>query len=221
MKPCFGYSRVSTLKQGERVSFDAQKEAILVFAQRRSLTVTRWYEEKQTAAKGGRSVSNSMLTQVRRGHAQGVIIHKIDHSARNLRDWTKSSELLDIGINVFIDTERPPPSCTTSSMLWRRDCYAQHTPPGRLFLDEDWLAPSLPGEPFLVRVTRVQPGRAGSGTEAGELRKYPHQDLRTGFAGYGARDRERGETGFALSVSATLTGAGSGSPEKPAFRKCA
>lgn len=79
----------------------------------------------------------------------------------------------------------------------------------------------LPGEPFLVRVTRVQSGRSESGTEAGELRKYPHQDLRTGFAGYGARDRERGETGFALSVSATLTGAGSGSPEKPAFRKCA
>ncbi|MBT55585.1 MAG: hypothetical protein CMF72_19575 [Mameliella sp.] len=179
MKPCFGYIRVSTLKQGERVSFDAQKEAILVFAQRRSLTVTRWYEEKQTAAKGGRSVSNSMLTQVRRGHAQGVIIHKIDHSARNLRDWTKSSELPDIGINVFIDTERPPPSCTASSMLWRRDRYARHTPPGRLFLDDDWLAPS--GRAFSCSGDTSATGPCRVWHRGGRIAKIPLPGFENGF----------------------------------------
>ncbi|MBV6635207.1 MAG: recombinase family protein [Mameliella sp.] len=105
MKSCFGYIRVSTLKQGEGVSLDAQKDAILAFAERQSLTITRWFEEKQTAAKGGRPVFNQMLTQLRRRRAQGVIIHKIDRSARNLRDWAMFSELPDIGIDVFIATE--------------------------------------------------------------------------------------------------------------------
>ncbi len=105
MKPCFGYIRVSTVKQGEGVSLDAQKDAIQSFAERQSLTVIRWFEEKQTAAKGGRPVFNLMLNQLRRCHAQGVIIHKIDRSARNLRDWAMFSELPDIGIDVFIATE--------------------------------------------------------------------------------------------------------------------
>lgn len=105
MKSCFGYIRVSTQKQGEGVSLDAQKDAILAFAERQSLTVSKWFEEKQTAAKGGRPVFNQMLTQLRRGRAQGVIIHKIDRSARNLRDWAMFSELPDIGVDVFIATE--------------------------------------------------------------------------------------------------------------------
>lgn len=32
MKPCFGYIRVSTQKQGEGVSLEAQRDAILAFA---------------------------------------------------------------------------------------------------------------------------------------------------------------------------------------------
>ncbi|MDU8914195.1 recombinase family protein, partial [Aestuariicoccus sp. MJ-SS9] len=87
------------------MSLDAQKDAIQGFAQRQSLTVIKWFEEKQTAAKGGRPVFNQMLSQLRRGRAQGVIIHKIDRSARNLRDWAMFSELPDIGIDVYIATE--------------------------------------------------------------------------------------------------------------------
>ena len=48
MKPCFGYIRVSTQKQGEGVSLEAQKDAITVFASRNDLTVTQWFEEKET-----------------------------------------------------------------------------------------------------------------------------------------------------------------------------
>ena len=32
--------------------------------------------------------------------ALGVIIHKIDRSARNLRDWAKLGDLIDRGLNV-------------------------------------------------------------------------------------------------------------------------
>lgn len=105
MKPCFGYIRVSTQKQGEGVSLTAQKEAIQAFASHHQLSVTKWFEEKQTAAKGGRPIFNQMLRQLKKGRAEGVIIHKIDRSARNLRDWAMFSELPDIGVSVFVATE--------------------------------------------------------------------------------------------------------------------
>ncbi|MCE8005967.1 recombinase family protein [Aestuariivita sp.] len=105
MKPCFGYIRVSTQKQGEGVSLDAQKDAITVFASRNDLTVTKWFEEKETAAKSGRPVFTAMLKQLKQGKAQGVIIHKIDRSARNLRDWAMFSELPDAGVSVYVATE--------------------------------------------------------------------------------------------------------------------
>jgi len=105
MKPCFGYIRVSTQKQGEGVSLEAQKDAITVFASHHNLTVTKWFEEKQTAAKGGRPQFNLMLRQLKRKAASGVIIHKVDRAARNPRDWAMFSELPDLGIEVFVATE--------------------------------------------------------------------------------------------------------------------
>ena len=105
MKPCFGYIRVSTQKQGEGVSLEAQKDAIQSFADCQGLLVTKWFEEKQTAAKGGRPIFNQMLQKLKRGAAQGVIIHKIDRSARNLRDWAMFSELPDAGVSVYVATE--------------------------------------------------------------------------------------------------------------------
>ena len=51
MKTCFGYVRVSTAKQGEGVSLEAQKEAIRAFADRQGFSLVRWFAEKETAAK--------------------------------------------------------------------------------------------------------------------------------------------------------------------------
>lgn len=105
MKPCFGYIRVSTQKQGEGVSLEAQKDAITGFASRNNLTITKWFEEKQTAAKGGRPFFNQMLRQLRRGDARGVVVHKADRAARNPLEWALFSELPDFGVDVFIATE--------------------------------------------------------------------------------------------------------------------
>lgn len=105
MKPCFGYIRVSTVKQGDGVSLQEQKDAIEVFASRQNIEVTEWFEEKETAAKSGRPIFNRMLKELRRGKASGLIMHKIDRSARNLKDWAIVSELPDQGIDVFIATE--------------------------------------------------------------------------------------------------------------------
>jgi len=92
---------VSTQKQGEGASLDAQKDAITDFARRNDLDVIKWFEEKETAAKSGRPVFNQMLRQLKQGRAQGLIMHKIDRSARNLRDWALVSELPKFGVKPY------------------------------------------------------------------------------------------------------------------------
>lgn len=106
MRKFFGYVRVSTAKQGEHgVSLQEQRDAITRFAERTGLTISAWFEERETAAKRGRRVFNEMLKQLRQGKAVGVIIHKIDRSARNLRDWADLGELIDRGIEVQFANE--------------------------------------------------------------------------------------------------------------------
>jgi site-specific DNA recombinase len=94
------YLRVSTPKQGERVSLLTQREAIARFAERKGLLVTDWYEEKETAARRGRPVFGN-LSLLRQGKADGLIVHKVDRGARNLKDWADLGELIDQGIPVY------------------------------------------------------------------------------------------------------------------------
>jgi site-specific DNA recombinase len=82
-----------------------QREAITRYAQRFNLTINRWFEEQQTAAKRGRPIWNDMLRLLRKDKAQGVVIHKIDRSARNLKDWSDLGELIDQGIEVHFANE--------------------------------------------------------------------------------------------------------------------
>lgn len=46
-----------------------------------------------------------MLRQLKQGKAHGVIIHKIDRSARNLKDWADLGELIDAGVEVQFANE--------------------------------------------------------------------------------------------------------------------
>ncbi|CAN7520792.1 recombinase family protein [Rhizobium sp. LjRoot254] len=105
MSKCFGYVRVSTVKQGEGVSLDAQREAIEHFAARNGITIVKWFVEKETAAKSGRPVFNDMIRLLKRRSADGVVMHKIDRSARNFADWAKIGDLSDAGIDVHFATE--------------------------------------------------------------------------------------------------------------------
>ena len=106
MGNCFAYARVSTPRQGEKgVSLPEQKEAIMRYATAHGLEVTRWFEERESASrKGGRAFAE-MLRLLRLGRAQGVIIHKIDRSARNLEDWADVARLSDAGVDVHFATE--------------------------------------------------------------------------------------------------------------------
>ena len=46
-----------------------------------------------------------MIAALRKGQADGLVIHKIDRSARNFGDWAKIGELADAGIDVHFATE--------------------------------------------------------------------------------------------------------------------
>lgn len=101
MKRFFAYIRVSTAKQGEHgVSLQEQHDAIVRYAEREKLTISEWFEERETAAKRGRPIFNKMIVRLKRGEADGVLIHKIDRSARNLKDWADLGEMIDHGAVV-------------------------------------------------------------------------------------------------------------------------
>lgn len=106
MNKFFAYIRVSTPRQGEHgVSLQEQKDAISGYAKHNNLKIISWFEERQTAAKRGRPGFTLMLRLLKRGKADGVIIHKIDRSARNLKDWADLGEMIDQGIEVYFVNE--------------------------------------------------------------------------------------------------------------------
>lgn len=106
MGKVLAYARVSTPRQGEKgVSLTEQKAAIERYAEQHNLEIIRWFEERETAAKTGRYEFTTMLRLLRLKVADGVIIHKIDRSARNLKDWVDLGKLVDAGADIHFATE--------------------------------------------------------------------------------------------------------------------
>lgn len=100
MKSYFGYIRVSTPKQGRGVSLDEQRSAILAFAAQLGVKIAEWFVETETAARQGRKEYTKMIRALESGTAAGVVIHKIDRGARNMKDWANLGELIDAGVDV-------------------------------------------------------------------------------------------------------------------------
>lgn len=105
MGKVFAYARVSTPRQGQGVSLPEQRSAIERYAEQHNLTIIRWFEERESAAKTGRSEFDTMLRLLRLKVAEGVIIHKIDRSMRNLEDWVDLGKLVDSGADLHFATE--------------------------------------------------------------------------------------------------------------------
>ena len=106
MNSYFAYIRVSTVKQGEHgSSLQEQRDAIQSFAARNHMRIAEWFEERETAAKIGRREFSRMVAALKKKKAVGVIFHKIDRSARNLRDWSAVQDLADQGIDVRFTQE--------------------------------------------------------------------------------------------------------------------
>src|SRR5262249_53399120 len=102
----FAYIRVSTPRQGEGVSPEQQRFEIERYAAIHGLKITRWFQEKKSAAHTGRPVFDKMLQLLRIGNVAGVVIHKIDRSVRNLEDWIDVVKLVEkVGVRVHFATE--------------------------------------------------------------------------------------------------------------------
>lgn len=105
-KQYFSYIRVSTQRQGRSgTSLIEQQAAIENYAGVWKLPIVKRFEERETAAKQGRPVFLEMLKQLQKRKANGVIIHKIDRSARNLIDWGKLLALADSGLEIHFASE--------------------------------------------------------------------------------------------------------------------
>jgi len=105
-KKYFSYVRVSTQRQGQTgTSIAEQMSAIDSYALRHGLNIIRRFEERETAAKTGRPVFLDLLKGLKNNAAQGLIIHKIDRSARNLKDWAELGSLIDLGVEVHFANE--------------------------------------------------------------------------------------------------------------------
>ncbi len=105
-KKYFSYIRVSTQRQGEQgTSLAEQQAAIDRFAVSNGLNIIRRFAERETAAKLGRPVFLTLLKELRAQRACGVIIHKIDRSARHLTDWADLMTLTDSGVEVYFASE--------------------------------------------------------------------------------------------------------------------
>jgi DNA invertase Pin-like site-specific DNA recombinase len=101
MKSYVAYIRVSTAKQGQHgSSLQEQRDAILSFANRQNLHIAEWFEDRETAAKKGRTQFMRMMAALEKQRAGGVILHKIDRGARNLWDWARIQDLIDVGVEV-------------------------------------------------------------------------------------------------------------------------
>ena len=105
MQGYIGYIRVSTVKQGEGVSLEVQKDAISRYAERNQFQIALWLEEMETAAKRGRPVFHQAMKPLRQGKHRGMILHKLDRGARNLKDWAEIGELSDQGVEVHFVNE--------------------------------------------------------------------------------------------------------------------
>ncbi len=106
MKKCYAYIRVSTLKQKEKSSsLEMQRLAITTYAARNGIELMGWFEEWETAAKRGRPAFSKLVKLIRSRSDIGVVIHKIDRGARNLKDWADLGELIDAGVEIHFAHE--------------------------------------------------------------------------------------------------------------------
>lgn len=70
-------------------------------ARQKGVEISKFFSEMETAAKQGRPKFTQMIRELRAGAAEGLILHKIDRGARNLREWSDITDLIELGIKVY------------------------------------------------------------------------------------------------------------------------
>lgn len=101
MTSYIAYLRVSTIRQGESgVSLSEQRLDIESYARLHKIPITNWFTEVQSATSNKRPIFRKVVNLLRDGKTGGLLIHKIDRSARNLTDWSTLGTLLDTGVDI-------------------------------------------------------------------------------------------------------------------------
>jgi site-specific DNA recombinase len=91
-----GYLRVSTARQREGFSLEAQREAIERYCQARGYELVAIEEESESAIKT-RPVFQRAKAQVLDGKVDGLIVAKLDRLGRSVRDLANIAEELSRG----------------------------------------------------------------------------------------------------------------------------
>src|SRR3989338_5651275 len=98
MTKYFIYCRKSSEDEERQVlSIEAQLTELREFAKQNSLFIVREYEESQSAKEPGRPVFNTMLGEIEKGTAQGILAWNPDRLARNSVDGGRVIYLVDTG----------------------------------------------------------------------------------------------------------------------------
>ena len=79
------------------LSIEAQLTELREFAKQQNLFIVREYEESQSAKEPGRPVFNTMLGEIEKGTAQGILAWNPDRLARNSVDGGRVIYLVDTG----------------------------------------------------------------------------------------------------------------------------
>lgn len=93
-----GYARVSTHKQ----DYEAQKEDIEEFCQKRDYEVIDILSEKVTGRNAGRPQWNRVLDAVNRSKIDGVVFTRVDRVARSVKNLLNLLELFEKSQVMFL-----------------------------------------------------------------------------------------------------------------------
>lgn len=137
-----GYCRVSTDEQvNEGVSLTAQEEKIRAYCQLHSLTLVHvQHEDKglKSAKTLDRKVLQSVLSDLDRGVADGIVVAKLDRLTRRMRDWTDLLEnrfveggSLLYSVNEHVETRTAGGRFMLNMLMsvaqWERETIAERT----------------------------------------------------------------------------------------------
>jgi site-specific DNA recombinase len=96
MSSFFMYVRKSTEETDRQAaSIPAQLSELHAFASSRGLTISRVFEESQSARHTGRPVFGEMMREADRHHVEGILCWKADRLARNALDGGRVIDALD------------------------------------------------------------------------------------------------------------------------------
>ncbi|MEZ5360595.1 MAG: recombinase family protein [Candidatus Zixiibacteriota bacterium] len=101
----FIYARKSTESEDRQaLSINAQISELESLAQKDNLKIAKIFTESKSARQSGRPVFNSMLKELRRNKASGILCWKLDRLTRNLLDGATISDLMENGFIAEIRT---------------------------------------------------------------------------------------------------------------------